>query len=125
MLVECSASSPPTAEANFEKRVNGPDGGMVSAWLAGRELSSQRPDLAAAATANELPILAFAGGVERKIKLQEKLGALQYVAMWQGLRGDDLRVNLSEESVLMCSKHGVRVRFTADWRKLASAEDTP
>lgn len=110
--------SPPQAEADFDARMNGPDGGIVNAWLAGRDLRGSRPDLAAAASAGQLPVLPYRGGVDRPIKRKDKLGSLLYVAMWQGLRSDDLNVDASKDVQLVCTRHGVPVTFTPDWQRL-------
>ncbi len=39
---------------------------------------------------------------------------MYYLAMWLGVRGDDLDIDTDRDVVLVCSKFGVRVRFT--WR---------
>jgi hypothetical protein len=38
---------------------------------------------------------------------------LKYLATWQGLRGEDLNVALEDETVIVCSKTGQAVVFSA------------
>ena len=66
-------------------------------------------------------MLGWKGGVERKIIKSEKYGALNYLAKWQGLRGEDLNIDLTEEIELVCSKTGMRVIYTADQKKYETA----
>lgn len=58
-----------------------------------------------------MPVLAWKGGVDKKIK-GKKYGSLFYLATWQGLRGEDLNINQHEEVSLICSKTMVKVTFT-------------
>lgn len=115
VLIHQSATQPPPEVEDFDARMNGPDGGLVNAWLAGRALRAPQPGLAAAAVAGELPVLPYRGGVDRTIKSTKKLGSLLYVAMWQGLRGDDLAVDSAQEIRLRCARYDVEVTFTPDW----------
>lgn len=101
--------------------MEGPDKGLINAWLAGIEKRRELPDLAARARNGELPILPYRGGVEKAIKTRNKIGALHYVAMWQGLRGDDLRVDMNDEPTLVCQRTGVPVTYTMDINKLFGA----
>ena len=57
------------------------------------------------------------GGVEKKIKIGKKYGTLNYLAQRQGLRGEDLNINLFEESELICFKTGMKVIYTGDVNK--------
>lgn len=91
---------------------------MVACWLRGIEKAKEDPSLAAKAIAGELPTLAWKGGVEKKIKSRNKIGSMYYLATWQGLRGDDLNIDLGSEVVLTCTRTGVPVTFTQDIKKL-------
>lgn len=102
--------NPPPIEQDYHRRMEGPDRGVINAWLAGLELRASSPQLVKAAKAGELPLLAYRGGVDRALK-GDKVGSLLYLAMWQGLRGENLDVDTSLEPVLTCAKHGVSVRF--------------
>jgi hypothetical protein len=61
--------------------------------------------------------LGWKGGVSRSLKKLEKYGSLKYLAQWQGLRGEDLDVDLSEERTLTCSRTRMVVTFTPDQAK--------
>ncbi len=118
MLIQASVNNPPPFEHDFQKRINGPDKGLINAWLAGMNYVREYPDVAARAKAGELPVLPWRGGVDRAIKTRNKIGALQYVAMWQGLRHEDLHLDTEAEPVMVCQRTGVPVTFTLDIRKL-------
>jgi hypothetical protein len=87
--------------------------------MLGRTLSKDNPELAERCIAGELPPLHWKGGVARALKKKEKYGALQYLAQWQGLRGQNLDIDLDAEVILACSATGMIVTFTADLAKLA------
>lgn len=63
--------------------------------------------------AGELPILTFAGGVTPKpnLKMKKKKGTLFYLAMWRGLRGEDLDLDIERTYVMTCARTGVEVTF--------------
>lgn len=67
-------------------------------------------------------MLPYRGGVEKKLKLKQKIGSLLYLAMWHGLRGEDLEIDPNSEPTRICSKHGVQVLFTLDYQKLMNSE---
>lgn len=120
MLITASAINPPEQGTSWDERQEGADKGLISAWLAGRAQRAAWSEIALAATRGELPPLPFKGGVEREIRAT-KTGALHYVAMWQGLRGEDLHIDLSSEIEKVCARTGVTVVFTADISKLLQA----
>jgi hypothetical protein len=91
--------------------------GLITCWEVGRELGQKEPALVKRAMNGELPILGWKGGVEKKIKKKKKFGTLYYLAQLQGLRGEDLDIDLSEERELLCSKTGIRVIYTSDPKK--------
>lgn len=129
----------------YAERIDGPDSGVINSWRVGvsKRLALQqmfvgveRKDAAAVermeralgvaalhwkAEDGELPVLPTRGGVERPLKVKFKIGALHYLAMWHGLRGEDLDLDTDDEPALVCSRHGVRVVFTLDYRKLSGA----
>jgi hypothetical protein len=94
------------------------DRGLIKNYEVGRALGLKNPELAEKAKKGELPVLGYKGGVERTLKKKEKIGALNYIAIWQALRGEDLDIDLEKEIVLTCSKTDVRVTFTMDLEKL-------
>lgn len=64
-----------------------------------------------------MPVLGWKGGVSRSLKKLEKYGSLKYLAQWQGLRGEDLDVDLNQERALTYSRTGMVVTFTPDRAK--------
>ena len=54
-----------------------------------------------------------------KIQKKEKYGSLNYLAQWQGLRGEDLDIDLTAERETICAKTGMKVIFTCDAAKYA------
>lgn len=116
-----SIKEPIRKELTWEERWKGDDRGLISCWELGRELREKKPELAKCAENGELPVLVWKGGVEKRLKITEKYGTLSYLAEWQGLRGEDLNINLSEEREIICSKTGMRVIFTVDTKKYSEA----
>ncbi|HEO72459.1 MAG TPA: hypothetical protein ENN80_14460 [Candidatus Hydrogenedentes bacterium] len=114
-----SLQDPMRHDPSFDERWRGPDKGLIQCWEVGRQRSLADPELAERARRGELPILHWKGGARRQLKMTQKYGSLNYLAMWQGLRGEDLDINVSEETSLVCSRTGMRVIFTADATKYA------
>jgi hypothetical protein len=71
------------------------------------------PELATRAEDGELLLLDWKGGVEEKLKIEKKPGTLNYLATWQGLRGEDLDIVLDDVREIVCSKTGQGVVFSA------------
>ena len=111
---------------SIEERWQGPDQGVIAAWERGRAISEEpspdSQDLTARVRRGELVILPWKGGVERALKVKQKFGTMRYLAMWQGLRGDDLDVDLMAETTLLCSATGMAVTYTSDSAKYAGQE---
>lgn len=62
--------------------------------------------------------LPWKGGVDAPLKSGRKFGTLFYLAMWRGLRGEDLDLDpISTETTLTCTRFGVQVTFTFDASK--------
>ena len=105
---------------SLEERWKGPDKGIVTCWERGREKRIENPELAERALNGELVVLAWKGGVDKKLKtVVRKFGPLNYLATWQGLRNEDLDIDLNEEKKIICSKTDMVVIFTADSTKYA------
>lgn len=116
-------SSPPTPSNDWYERWEGADKGIICSWLRGIEKAIEDPVLAAKAKAGELPVLAWKGGIKKYIERTDKIGALQYLAAWQGLRGEDLDITLGKEIHMKCTRTGVPVKFTDDINQLLKEED--
>lgn len=104
---------------SFEERWRETDFGLITCWEVGRENRFEYPGLAECAKNGELPVLGWKGGVKKKIKKKEKFGSLNYLAQWQGLRGEDLDIDLTAEREIICAKTGMKVIFTCDAAKYA------
>jgi hypothetical protein len=124
LRVQRSAAAPIRAGLTVEARWLGPDTGVIAAWERGRAIAKEpgREELVAAVRAGQLPILPWKGGVERAIKAKQKFGTMRYLAMWQGLRGDDLDVDLSRHVQVTCAATGVTVTFTNDVAEYAGQD---
>src|SRR5690606_29968569 len=70
-----------------------PDGGLIACWERGRELAQEQPELAELAGSDVLVPLPWKGGLEKVVKTKRKYGTMRYLAMWQGLRGEDLNID--------------------------------
>lgn len=126
MRVHRSISTPVRSGLSTEERWQGPDHGVIAAWERGREISEESSDesqeLIARARRGELAILPWKGGVERALKTRQKYGTMRYLAMWQGLRGEDLDVDLVGELVRTCAATGMTVIYTNDAAKYSGQE---
>jgi hypothetical protein len=124
MRIKASIANPPLARVDWHARWEGSDRGLITCWLRGIEKSRESPELSERAKRGELPVLAWKGGVKAAIKSTTKIGAFNYLATWQGLRGEDLDIDLDSEITITCSVHKVPVTFTNNIAKLLlAAED--
>lgn len=121
MKIHRSITEPIREGAKWDERWNAEDDGLIACWERGREKRLEAPALAAQAVDGQLVVLPWKGGVEKAIKKKQKFGALFYLAMWQGLRGDDLDIDSTEEIALNCTATGMTVVFTSDMAKYAEA----
>ena len=115
--ITCAFDTPPREGLTWEQRWKGDDRGLIACWERGRDKRRESPDMAKQAEAGELPVLAWKGGVERAIKKTHKYGCLNYLATWQGLRGNDLNIDLDHEVTLVCTRTKMSVTFTGDVAK--------
>ncbi len=103
----------PTREGlSWEQTWRGPDEGLIYCWEHGREERIQRPEDAKRAERGELVGLDWKGGVRKKLKAERVRGTLRYLATWQGLRGEDLDIDVDGETVIVCSRFGQAVAFS-------------
>ncbi|MGY0393320.1 hypothetical protein ACW5R3_12280 [Bizionia sp. KMM 8389] len=116
-----SFSEPDRENLTWEETWRREDKGLIKNYEVGRALAKKEPQLAEKAKRGELPVLGYKGGVDKTLKKKEKIGALNYIAKWQALRGEDLNLNLDEEIVLTCTKTDMRVTFTMDLEKLKNS----
>jgi hypothetical protein len=116
-----SFSEPDRENLTWEETWRREDKGLIKNYEVGRALAKKEPELAEKAKRGELPVLGYKGGVDKTLKKKEKIGALDYIAKWQALRGEDLNLNLDEEIVFTCTKTDMRVTFTMDLEKLKNS----
>ncbi|MFH1446068.1 MAG: hypothetical protein ABIG43_01485 [Chloroflexota bacterium] len=116
-----SYGQPKREGLSWQELWQGDDKGLILCWEIGREMRQREPELALRAENGELPVLRWKGGVEKKTKISEKYGTLNYLAQWQGIRGEDLNIDLSGEPELICSSTGMKVIYTGDVKKYGNA----
>jgi len=116
-----SSKEPIREGLEWDEIWKGPDKGLIKQWEIGRELREKTPELADRAKKGELPVSDWKGGVEKKLKIKKKYGTLFYLAEWQGLRGEDLDIDMSEEVELICSRTGMKVIYTGDVKKYGNS----
>ncbi len=118
-----SITEPVRNGLSWDERWKGVDGGLIFSWEQGRQLRQAQPELAAQAQRGELPPLGWKGGVGKALKAKtQKYGVHLYLAMWQGLRGEDLDVDPSVETSMVCARTGVKVTYTNDIVKYGKEE---
>ncbi|MEX0727703.1 MAG: hypothetical protein WD065_15610 [Planctomycetaceae bacterium] len=111
--IERSAKLPIRENLSYDECWNGPDRGLIWCWERGRRKQLSEPEIADRAKNGELIVLAWKGGAGTAKKLKEKPGTLRYLATWQGLRGDDLNIDLDGKHPISCAKTGITVVFQA------------
>jgi hypothetical protein len=110
--VQRSIRQPIREGLRWEELWLGPDGGLIWCWERGRQKRTDEPELARQAERGELPLLAWKGGVEKKRQDDKPLhGTLEYLATWQGLRGEDLNIDRHGTVTLICTRTGQAVTF--------------
>jgi hypothetical protein len=117
MKIHRSIVEPVRINPNWEERQGDFTQGLITSWERGREKSIEEPALASRALNGELVILPWRGGIEKQILKKLKYGAFNYLAMWQGLRGEDLSIDSADEPALTCTATKMRVVFTTDLTK--------
>lgn len=121
MKLQRAITEPIREGVKWDERWNAEDDGLIACWERGRERRLEDPSLARQAKDGKLVVLPWKGGVDKAIKKKQKFGSLFYLAMWQGLRGEDLNIDTVEEVVLKCTATGMAVVFTSDIAKYAEA----
>lgn len=108
-----SITCPIREDLSWSEMWEGQDKGLICCWERGRQKRIEEPEITARAEKGELVILAWKGGVEKKIKGKEKMGTLKYLATWQGLRGEDLNIALEDECAHICTRTRQKVIFSS------------
>lgn len=98
----------------------GSDAGLIFCWENGRRLRCRDCELSRRASVGELVTLPWKGGTENiddalaeenRGKAQKRYGTLYYLATWQGLRGEDLNIDMGAEQAVVCSRSNRAVLF--------------
>ena len=122
-LIHRSKHEPIRVGLTWEEEWRSTDKGLIISWERGRKIALESPELANRCINGELPTLVWKGGVDKPIK-GEKFGSLFYLAMWQGLRNEDLNVGLKQNVTLTCSKTSVKVVFTPNLLNIEASQET-
>lgn len=123
MRIQRNYNEPKRSTTDYDILWNGPDQGLIASWERGREKAIEDPELSNRAKNGELVILGWKGGIDKPLKTKSKYGGLLYVAMWQGLRGENLDIDLNQEIKMTCSRTGVPVTYTTDLKLLNQSID--
>ena len=110
MQVFRDISEPIRKGLSWEERWKRDDGGLIACWESGREKAIKDDMSAQAIKRGELIILPWQGGIDEPIK-GRKYGTYQYLAMWQGIRGESLDINTSFPVYITCSRTNMQVIF--------------
>ena len=89
------------------------DKGLIWLWELGRSYRRDERTQSKRAEQGELPVGDWKGGVDKKLKAGKKSGSLQYLAQWQGMRGENLSIDVDAELTLICSRTGQSVVFSS------------
>jgi hypothetical protein len=116
-------SEPKRTNLSYAEAWEGDDLGIISAWERGREKRNEDLELTQKVLQGELVELPWKGGIDKPIKSKTKYGSLLYLAMLQGIKGENLQIETEIEVVLVCSRTGTPVTFTSNLNKLGSISE--
>jgi hypothetical protein len=119
MKIQHSIAEPIRQGLSWSQRWQSADEGLIACWERGRNKGYEEPELADKARAGQLMVLPWKGGVERALKAKKKFGSFNYLAMWQGLRQEDLSIDTDSELSMTCTATGMQVVYTNDREKYA------
>jgi len=114
MVIHRSIEEPIRFAPTWTERWQESDAGLIISWERGRQMAEEDPVLGDLARKGQLVVLPWKGGVEKVTKAKKRYGCFKYVAMWQGLRGEDLTIDDGSDLTITCSRTGVAVTFTRD-----------
>jgi len=125
MRIHRSLSEPLRIDPSWEERWERADQGLINCWECGREWVLSHPEQAKLANGGELLVLPWKGGVNKNAKKvpAKKTGSLYYVAMWQGLRSEDLDIDIELGAVLQCAATGTIVTYQFDMTSVEEEEE--
>lgn len=108
-----SISEPIRKGLSWHERWDRDDKGLIACWENGRELGLKDSEKAEQAKRGELIRFGWTGGVSTKLKTNVFHGTLFYLAKWQGLRGEDLNIDIDGDTFLTCTKTGQVVKYNS------------
>ena len=108
-----STNEPIREGLSWHERWDRDDRGLIACWENGRELASKEPEKAEQAKRGELLRMGWTGGVSKKMAQNVFHGTLFYLAKWQGLRGDDLYIDVHGDKFLTCTKTSQVVKYNS------------
>ena len=118
MKIHRLIAEPIRQNLTWDERWESTDQGLIACWERGRAKSFEDVTLAQQASNGQLMILPWKGGFKKAVKNKQKYGSFCYLAMWQGLRGNDLNIDTENEPTLTCSMTSMTVVFTNDMARL-------
>jgi hypothetical protein len=118
MKIHRLISEPIRQNLTWDERWESADRGLIACWERGRAKSLEDATLAQQARNGQLVILPWKGGFKKAIKKNQKYSSFNYLAMWLGLRGDDLDIDTENEPTLTCSVTSMTAVFTNDMTRL-------
>lgn len=118
MKIHRLISEPIRQNLTWDEKWESADRGLIACWERGRAKSVEDAALAQQARNGQLVILPWKGGFKKAVKQNQKYGSINYLAMWQGLRGDNLDIDTENEPTLTCSATSMTAVFTNDASKL-------
>ncbi len=104
-------SEPIRTELSHDELWRGVDHGLITCWEVGRRIRENNAGMRLQCESGELPVLGWKGGVNSSEKKIKKNGSLNYLAQWQGIRGENLFIDTSVEKIILCSRTGSSVVF--------------
>ena len=138
MIFDICIDTPIREDLSSEDLWHKEDKGIIKAWELGREWSVLYPHMRTAAkegvllelkrqdgeTKDGKPnyIRMFKGGFDAVQKETFRYGSLHYYAMWLGLRGNDLSIDLENEYPFVCTKTKMGVVYTIKSNKYLSTK---
>ena len=134
MQTKRSINEPLRKDHSWDERWRDVAQGLITSWERGREKSTEEPELALRAINGELLPLPWKGGfltpkavsknTKKLAKQDKKYGVFNYLAMWQGLRAEDLEIDTSQDVELTCSVNKKPVIFTSTYSQYANSVDS-
>ena len=114
MRVAENIATPIRTGLSFEQLFRQEDKGLIKAWEIGRVRATKNPDEGTRAKQGQLLPLIYQGGFAKKLKETNKMGTMHYLAMWQGLRGENLDLDTELRVTLTCTKFQIVVTYSFD-----------